>query len=475
MRIRWQRSLALFLLGVLAAAPIGAETPHIVFVLADDMGWGDARCYNPDSAIPTPHMDRLASEGRRFTDAHSSGAVCTPSRYGFITGRYFWRIDRTIQGLNGYGAAIIETDRPTLPRTMKEQGYHTVMLGKWHLGLTEEVPADFSGKMVPNPTTYGFDYYFGLAASLDFPPYCWVENDEAVVKPTDQIKGTERGQPRFWRSGAIAPGFKLEDVLPTLTEKAVKTLADHAPKKDDEPLFLYVPLPSPHTPCLPDEEARGKSNAGDYGDYVWQVDRSVGDILKALDEIGYTENTLFILSSDNGGLQTWIPEEYQHHKTNGPWRGQKADAYEGGHRVPFYVRWPGHVEAGTVSDELIGINDLYATFAALTGAELSAGAAPDSMNILDAFKGKTSPRETFVTQSSARLTAIRHGHWKLIDGLGSGGFGWNPKEHQPTEDGPKGQLYNLKEDPAEELNLWDINPIKRDELLALLEAERNRA
>jgi len=456
--------------GLASSAP---ETPHIVFVLVDDMGWGDPRCYNPESAIPTPNMDGLAAEGRRFTDAHSPGAVCTPSRYGIMTGQYYWRLDRTVQGLNGYGAAIIEPDRPTLPRMLQERGYRTVMIGKWHLGLGTVEPADFSGKLVPNPTTYGFDYFFGLGASLDFPPYCWLENDEAIVKPTDHIEGTPRGTAGFFRTGAIAPGFKLEDVLPTLTEKTIQIIADHAPGKDDEPLFLYVPMPSPHTPWLPDAEAQGKSAAGKYGDYTWQVDRSLGEILKALDEHGYTEDTLVIFSSDNGGLQSWIPDEYPH-RTNGPWRGEKADVYEGGHRVPFLVRWPQNVAANTTSDELISLSDLFATFAALTGPPLPEGVGIDSLNILDTFFGQPGPRETFVTQSSARLTGIRHKHWKLIEGLGGGGFGWNPRDHQPTEDGPNGQLYNLQDDPGETINLWNTHPAQRDKLLALLQEERDR-
>lgn len=449
-----------------------AQRPHIVFILVDDMGWGDPRCYNADSAIPTPNIDRLAREGRRFTDAHTPGAVCTPSRYGLLTGRYYWRLGLDRGGLDANSACIVEPERVTLPSMLRDRGYRTACIGKWHLGMGTQEPVDYTQRLVPNPTTAGFDYYFGIPASLDMAPYLYMENDHAVVPPSETIEGTPRGTAEFYRGGGIAPGFKHKDVLPTLTDKAVSIIDEHA--TGEAPLFLYFPMSAPHTPWLPVGDAVGKSEAGKYGDFVWQVDQSIGAVLDALARNDMAENTLLILASDNGGLQSWLPTEFDH-RCNGPWRGQKADAWEGGHRVPFIVRWPGNVEAGSVSDATLCTVDMMATLAALTGEDLPAAdpetsltIAEDSVNLLPALLGGGPGRETLVVQSSAGLYTIRHDGWKLITGLGGGGLGWAAAKHQPDPGGPEGELYHLAEDPGETNNLWLEAPERREQLLTLL-------
>ena len=458
-----------------SAAP--GSRPKIVFILADDMGWGDPRCYNPESAIPTPNLDRLASESRRFTDAHTPGAVCTPSRYGLLTGRYYWRLGLERGGLNGDSACIVEPERVTLASMLRDRGYHTACVGKWHLGMGTTEPADYSKPLTPNPTTLGFDYYFGIPASLDMAPYLYFENDRAVIPPTERIEGTPYGSAEFFRGGGIAPGFRHEDVLPTLTKKAIDIIDAH--DAGEAPLFLYFPMTAPHTPWVPVGEAVGKSAAGKYGDFVWQVDHSIGAVVDAIDRNGLTDDTLVIVASDNGGLQSWLPKEFDH-RCNGPWRGQKADAWEGGHRVPFMVRWPGRVAADSVSDATFCTVDTMATLAALTGdplpvrdPESSLRVAEDSVDLLSAWLGDGPGRETLVVQSSAGLYTVRHEGWKLIAGLGGGGLGWKATEHQAAPDGPTGELFHLDVDPGETTNLWLQEPDWREKLLAILDRIRD--
>jgi arylsulfatase A len=457
--------------------PMKSHHPHIVFIFADDLGWGDPRCYNPESAIPTPRIDRLAAQGRRFTDAHTAGAVCTPSRYGLLTGRHYWRLGLDRPGLDGYSANIIEPERVTVASLLRQRGYHTACIGKWHLGMGTTEPADYAKPLEPNPTTFGFDYYFGIPASLDMAPYLYIENDRAVVPPTGHIEGTPHGTAEFYRGGPIAEGFDHKEVFPTLTRKAVEIIDNHAAA--DQPLFLYFAMNAPHTPWLPVAEAQGKSAAGKYGDFVWQVDDSVGAVLEALERRGMADDTLVIFASDNGGLQSWIPEEFDH-RTNGPWRGQKGDAWEGGHRVPLIARWPGRIAPGSQNDALLCMTDMLATFAALTGAPLPAEdpgtglrIGQDSINALPALlEGTATGRDTLVIRSVRGLDTVRQGSWKLITGLGSGGLRWTADEHQPAPGEPTGQLYDLAADPAEARNLWDTHPDKRDHLLRLLEETR---
>ncbi len=456
-----------------AATAGQGERPNIVFILADDMGWGDPQCYNPESRVPTPHMDKLASQGMKFTDAHSPGVVCTPSRYGFLTGSYYWRLNLGRAGTDGWSANIVDTRRVTAASLLQSRGYRTVCIGKWHLGMGTEEPVDYFKPQYPNPTSFGFDYYFGIPASLDMAPYLYMENERAVEKPTEEIEGTPFRTAEFYRGGPIAPDFKHEDVLPELTRKCVDIIEKHAAAETNQPLFLYYPMNAPHTPWLPVEEAQGKSEAGKYGDFVWQVDDSIGAVLDALDRAGMADNTLVIVSSDNGGLQSWLPDEYQEHRVNGHFSGEKGGVMEGGHRVPFIARWPGRIEPGSTSDALVCLSDLPPTFASITGATLperdhlhNLPIAEDASDIKDVLLGNraNSDRENHIVQSVNEIYAIRKGDWKLIDGLGHGGFGWDAEEHQPEPGGPEGQLYNLAEDPSETNNLWMEYPEKVEEL-----------
>lgn len=474
------RSTFLFLFAI-AALPLGnawgkekTKRPNIVVILADDMGSGDLRCYNPKSKVPTPHMNRFAKAGMRFTDAHTPSSVCTPTRYGVLTGRYAWRTRLKKGVLWGYSPALIDTKRMTLASLLKAKGYHTGCIGKWHLGLGTAEKTDYTKPLHPCPNDYGFDYFFGIPASLDMDPYVYVENDRVVAKPTLAIKRSEqarRGGGGFWRAGPVAPGFKHVDVLPTITRKAVGFIESRSLKYSDKPFFLYLPLSAPHTPWLPIEKFRGKSGAGTYGDFAVQVDDTVGQVLKTLDRLNLTKNTLVIVTSDNGAH--WTPGDIKKfgHRANRELRGQKADAWEGGHRVPFLVRWPGVVKPNMVSDETICLTDLLATIAAVVDSPLPENAGEDSFNILPVLKGETYTkpiRPATVHHSVAGVFAIRKGNWKLIVGRGSGGFS-RPRIIKPKPGEPTGQLYNLGEDLGETKNVYHEHPEVVKELTELLE------
>jgi arylsulfatase A-like enzyme len=447
------------------------KKPNVVIILADDTGFGDPGCYNPQSKTPTPNLDRLASEGMRFTDAHSPSSVCTPTRYGLLTGRYAWRTRLKNGVLQGYDPLLIEPGRVTIASMLKAQGYHTGVVGKWHLGFGDTKPVDYAKPLTPGPRTVGFDYFFGIPSSLDFVPYVFVENEAATEQPTANVpdsKHQREGGTGFWRGGPIAPSFKHADVLSTITDKAVSFIQRQTKAR---PFFLYFPLSAPHTPWLPLGEWRGKSGAGDYGDFVMQTDAMVGRVLQTLRDAGFADSTLVIFTSDNGAH--WLPAEIKRygHAANGRWRGEKADIWEGGHRVPFIARWPGKIKAGSVNAELIGLVDLLATTAAITGVKLPADAAEDSYNMLPAFlhgQQQRPLREALVHHSSDGTFAIRQGDWKLAFALGSHGFS-EPRAIKPQPDGPQGQLYNLKDDPEEQNNLWLKQPDLVARLTALLE------
>jgi arylsulfatase A-like enzyme len=456
------------------AAWQNGRLPNIVYILADDLGWGDLHCYNPESAIPTPNADKLASQGVRFTDMHSPSAVCTPTRYGILTGRYCWRTSLTRGVLWGYSPNLIESGRLTVAGMLRQQGYYTAGVGKWHLGLSQIEPdsrIDYSKPLNPNPCDHGFDYYFGIPASLDMEPYVYFENDRVVEAPTKETPGRSTPRGVFWRKGPIAPGFQMDQVLPTLTAKAEFIIRERAGK--EQPYFLYLPLTGPHTPWVPLPEFQGKSKAGLYGDFVTQVDAALGRVLAAIEDSGTAADTLIIFTSDNGA--DWKPEDKAKftHRANANWRGEKADAWDGGHRVPFIVRWPRQVKAGSVTNQLGCLSDFMATAAAISGFRLPRSAAEDSFNLLPAMKGeaKAPIREAVVHHSSLGMFAIREGNWKLIPQLGSGGFS-EPQSEQPKPDGPKGQLYNLQYDPTESRNLWLERPVMVRRLSALLERIR---
>jgi arylsulfatase A len=456
-----------------ASAFAAPRLPNIIYVLADDLGWGDLRCYNPDSAIPTPHADRLASQGVRFTDMHSPSSVCTPTRYGILTGRYCWRTQLKKGVLWGYSPNLIEPGRLTVPGMLKRQGYYTAGVGKWHLGLGNAEKVDYAKPLKPGPCDHGFDYYFGIPASLDMDPYLYFENDRTVEQPTSETPGQDKPRGVFWRKGPIAPGFDIEQVLPTLTSKAETIIRERAGKA--QPLFLYLPLTGPHTPWMPLKQNQGRSKAGIYGDFVTQVDDTLGRILKAVDDAGAASNTLVIFTSDNGA--DWKEEDKAKfaHRSNANWRGEKADVWDGGHRVPFLARWPGQVPKGSVSSQLGCLTDLMGTSAAISGFSLPRDAGEDSFNLLPAYRGtaRRPIRDAIVHHSSEGVFCIREGSWKLVLGLGSGGFSV-PKFIKPTPGGPQGQLYNLKDDPGETTNLWLEKPEMVRKLSALLERYQNQ-
>lgn len=452
--------------------------PNVIVILADDLGYGDVGCYNPQSKAPTPHLDRLAAQGMRFTDSHSPSSVCTPTRYALLTGRYCWRSRLTKGVLQGYAPMLLEPGRLTIGSMLQSRGYATAAIGKWHLGFGDAERVDYFKPLRPGPNDVGFDYFFGIPASLDIEPYVYIENDRCVEPPTETIEGSGLDRKpgyAFWRAGAIAPGFRHVEVLPKLGEKAVQYIEGRA-SEPGQPFFLYMPLTSPHTPWLPTQEFVGRSGAGPSGDFVTQTDHVIGQVMEAVRRIGAEENTIVIVTSDNGSF--WTPEEILQygHRANGDWRGQKSDLYEGGHRVPFLVRWPARVKAGQVSSQLTTHTDILATVAQIIAAPLPPDAAEDSFSFLHAMEGRAAPphaRRSAVHHSGQGRFAFRAGDWKLIEGLGSGGF-TPPANPKPKPGDPAGQLYNLADDPGEQNNLYDHHPQVVGELTRQLDEVRNR-
>jgi arylsulfatase A-like enzyme len=450
--------------------------PNIIYILADDLGYGDVSAMNEEAAWKTVHIDRIASEGKTFSDAHTGSAVCTPTRYGVLTGRYSWRT-RMKQGvLWSWDPPLIEQEL-TVGSLLQSQGYQTACVGKWHLGLGWQYhegfadSVDFSKAVSGGPKEVGFDYFFGITASLDIPPYVYIENDRPTTVPVKYTQDTsEYG---WWRNGLTGEDFRHEEVLPVLTRKAVSFIDRHQENHPEKPFFLYFPLPAPHTPILPTEEFLGKSGTNPYGDFVLQVDHTVGQILKALEAHGIEDETLVIFTSDNGcAPYANYPELASFgHNPSYHFRGHKADIFEGGHRVPFVARWPGKIPAGKHSDQVICLTDLMATVAELMGTSLDPSAGVDSYSILPALLGEDEGplREATVHHSINGSFAIRKGDWKLILCPDSGGWS-DPKPGSPgIETLPPVQLYNLQKDVGETDNLYGQFPEVLEELSALLE------
>jgi len=463
--------IAALLLATLAV-PHAAEPakPNIVLILADDMGYGDPHCFNPQSQIATPNIDRLALEGIRFMDAHAPGPLCHPSRYGIVTGRYPFRTDVSKWPTQ----PLIRKGEVTIATLLRSQGYQTAMVGKWHLGFQEN---GYAKPLSGGPVDHGFNTFFGTRASTDIPPYFWIRADQAVKPPTGHIAAAKSEdwspiQGVYCRAGEIAPEYVHPEVLPRLTDEAVKLVQSHQGKT--QPLMLYLALTAPHTPWLPAPEFLGKSSAGLYGDFVQMVDAEIGRLLAALDGAGMTQDTLLIFASDNGPV--WYPANAQRfgHDSAGGFRGMKSDAWEGGHRLPFIVRWPGRVKAGSESKQTICFTDLLATFADVCGVNLPDGAGPDSFSFLPVLLGKQPEnkpiRGPIVMQAgSTDAMMIRSGHWKFINQLGSGGF-TKPSKIKPGPSDPPGQLYDLSKDPGETTNLYSTRP----EIVARLTSEMNK-
>ncbi len=451
--------------------------PNIIYILADDMGYGDVSSFNPDAAWKTEYIDRIAEEGMMFTDAHTNSAVCTPTRYGVLTGRYAWRTRLKEGVLWSWDEPLIESSEMTVSKLLKKHGYATACIGKWHLGLGWQYhpdypdSVDFSKPVTGGPNALGFDYFFGITASLDIPPYVYIENDLPTMVPIEYTEN--QSKMGWWRRGLTGDDFKHEQVLPVLTEKAVTYIKKHVDSEKETPFFLYFPLPAPHTPILPTDEFKGKSKTNPYGDFMLQVDRTVGEILKTLDQLGIENETLVIFTSDNGCSPQADFEELERfgHDPSYTFRGAKADIYEGGHHVPFAVRWPGKVAPGSTSNQVICLTDLLATAAAISGDELDSDAGVDSYNLLPALfqETETQIREATIHHSINGSFAIRKGQWKLILCPGSGGWS-DPKPGSPEENGlPPYQLYNLETDIDETENLLDQFPEVVAELQDLLE------
>jgi len=456
-----------------ASAAAAAAPPHIVFILADDMGYGDVQCQNPQSKIPTPNLDRIAAEGRRFTDAHTTSSVCTPTRYGILTGRYNWRSRLKSGVLGGWSPPLIENDRLTVASLLKQNGYYTAVVGKWHLGLGWQ-DNDATRPLTAGPNTLGFDHSFLVPASLDMSPYCYVVDHRVPNPPTEKVSARV-----FGRVGVRTPGLVPEDVLGDLTRHTVEVITEHAKARGDQPLFLYFPLTAPHTPVAPSGEFQGKTDSK-YGDFVNEVDWSVGQVMDALGKAGMAENTLLIFTADNGASPNAASSAIaKGHAPNRPYRGGKSTIWEGGHRVPFIVRWPARIEGGTTCSQTICTADLMATCAEIVGAELPDNAGEDSFSFLPQLQAEPNDqavRPTTIHHSISGAFAIRKGPWKLI--TVSGGGGWDTKDwgmpKVPVDRSVPMQLYDLVEDSGEKNNVYARHPRIVDELLAELTELVNR-
>lgn len=516
MRNRVIRVLALAAVHLLAvldcvSQPTSTERPNIVLILADDMGWGDLTCYNPESKIPTPNLDRIAANGMRFTDAHTPSSVCTPTRYTLLTGRYSWRTRLKSSVLDGFSPPLIEAGRPTLASFLGSRGYATAGIGKWHLGMQwtrkdgklEDIDRadkfrqgdtiDFSRRITAGPLTVGFDSFFGISASLDMPPYCWIENDRCAPAPDTSVPTAKDTIFLNQAGGVASSAFTVNQVLPTLKSRSVEWLTTHLSKQPEQPFFLYLPLNSPHLPVAPSKAFLGRSKVGFYGDFMIETDDLVGAVLDTLEKRNVSDNTLVLFTSDNGGLwHQWTPKEKDDlaryrptprakytmqfgHRSNAHLRGTKADIWEGGHRVPFLVQWPNRVKPGSVSDEPIELTDIFATVMEIMGGSKPNDAAPDSFSFLSVLDSKLSAhsKRPFLIHHSLRgMFAIRRGDWKYIEARGSGGFS-QPRQIQPKAGEPVGQLFNLTADPSETVNLALREKAMAERLSAMLQRAKS--
>jgi arylsulfatase A-like enzyme len=463
-----------------------AKAPNIVLILADDLGIGDIGAFNSEGKIKTPHIDAIANQGIIFTDAHTSSAVCTPTRYGIITGRYNWRSRLKNGVLTGKSKALIPNSRYTIARMLKSQGYNTGFIGKWHLGwdwaLIDSIenkgsgwdPIDFAAidfsKPISNgPKDLGFDYSYGHSGSLDMAPYVYVENGMPTAIP-DKVT-VDKGKYTWWREGPTSPDFDHHDVTPNFFRKANDFITENANKEN--PFFLYLPLPSPHTPILPTEEWLGKSGMNPYADFTMMIDHHVGQLTGHLESLGIDEKTMVIFTSDNGcSPQARFNELAEFgHDPSAVYRGHKADIFEGGHRVPFAVKWPVKIKGGSVSDETICTTDFAATFADITNYELDDSEGEDSYSFLSLLTGEneTFNRPSIVNHSINGSFAIRKEDYKLIMAPGSGGWSQPAPNNKAAIDTlPPVQLYNLKDDPGEINNIVANNPELLAELTTLL-------
>ncbi|MEP0366331.1 MAG: sulfatase-like hydrolase/transferase [Cyclobacteriaceae bacterium] len=454
--------------------------PNVIYILVDDLGYGDVKSLNPDSKIATPNMDKVVSNGVHFTDAHSNSSVCTPTRYGLLTGCYAFRTRLQKGVLRGYSAALIEQDQTTVGTFLKDHGYETACIGKWHLGLdwpktdeSKEIEeelywrtgsnlgntddnVDYQKYISGGASDHGFDYSLIIPGSLDMSPYLYIRNGYAVEEPTLFTQGKKEkleGRGMFWRRGKISPSFDFKKVLPTVIDSAIYYIHQHA--RTEAPFFLYLPLPAPHLPWLPADEFVGTTDVSGYGDYVAMVDAMIGKVVNQIYSDGIEQETLIIISSDNGS--DWRPSDIKKtgHYANAQFRGRKADIYEGGHRIPYFAQWEGVIPAGHQSDELICTTDLLATMAGLLNTTLTNKIGVDSYDLWPAYLAdvKEPIRSSVIHHSQQGFFSLRKGKWKYTQRLGSGGFS-SPSVIQPKEGEATGTLFDMEVDPEEKNNLY---------------------
>ncbi|HAD59135.1 MAG TPA: arylsulfatase [Planctomycetaceae bacterium] len=488
------------LLLIRPVATASEQPPNILLILADDLGYGDLSCYSSESKIKTPHLDRLAALGMRFTDAHSPSTVCTPSRYSLMTGRMCFRTGYRGVFTGVGGPSLIDEGRLTLPQMLKDKGYHTACIGKWHIGMTFQTPqgkpawslvvesppqkdwrnggaalervrrVDFSKPVTDGPIHRGFDRFFGTACcpTTDW-LYAFIDQDRVPVPPKKQLDhGPLPKHPYAYdnRRGLIAPDFDLEEVDLLFLKKSQEFLHRHKSEHSGKPFFLFHSMQAVHLPSFPAAQFKGATQAGPHGDFIHELDVITGRLLKTIDDLGYADNTLVIFGSDNGPEVTSVINMRKDHQHDGahPWRGMKRDQWEGGHRTPFIVRWPGQVKPGSVSDAMVNLTDVMATCAAAAGANLPNDAAEDSYNLLPVLKGDgTAVRSHLLTQTISLGLSIRTKRWKLLDHKGSGGNNYsrdNLKAYaiEDTDSDAPGQLYDLKKDPGETRNVYSQYP-----------------
>jgi arylsulfatase A len=466
--------------------------PNIVYIMADDVGYGDFGCYGA-SKIRTPHIDQIAQNGIRFTDMHASGALCTPSRYSVLTGGYCWRTWMKSFVLGGLGAPLIEPGTPTVASFLRGHGFETAAIGKWHLGLTwhakdgnplrartqdgwasDGFEVDYTRPIENGPRTLGFDHWFGIAGSLDMPPYCFLEDDRVVAQPTIEKRVYLPQQ----RRGPQQENWNDEQVDMAFAERASSFIDDHCRNHANEPFFLYLTTSAPHRPCAPPPQFRGASEGGVRGDMVMVYDWVVGQVVEALERNGVYDDTLLIVTSDHGARLTNFDGKDYGHKPNGDLRGGKGDIYEGGHRLPAVASWPAVIRPGRASNELLSTMDLLATCAEIVDPAQTAALQNDGRSFLPVLKD--SPQrgpihDYLVNHALDGMFAVRKGPWKLIMGLGSGGFS-EPRRYSQDALSPPGQLYHLENDSREFLNRWSSHPEIVQELSeALLRIQDGRA
>lgn len=480
-----------------------ARRPNIVVIMADDLGYGDVHCYNDQARVATPNLDRLAAQGMRFTDAHSPATVCTPSRYSLITGQMAFRVPNGGTVFTGVGGpSLIAPGRLTLASMLRQQGYATAVMGKWHIGLTFRDQAgqpihrydldavrrvDFSRRVEGGPLDHGFDRFFGTACcpTTDW-LYAFIDGDRVPVPPTKPLDRSALPRHPYandCREGLIAPDFPMEEVDTVFLGKSREFIREHRRRSPEQPFFLYHAAQAVHLPSFAGSAFRGKTGAGPHGDFIFEFDSIVGELLQKLDDQGIADNTVVIVTSDNGPETTSVVHMRADHGHDGarPWRGMKRDDWEGGHRVPLLVRWPGRVKAGSTSDQLTSLTDVMATCAAIVDAKLPADAAEDSFSMLPALLGgDTGPIRPYLLEQAfagARTLSIRSGPWKYLDHRGSGGNNYDSPDLNPyalPDSAPEapGQLYNLVDDPGERTNLYYQKPDVVQKLKALLDQSK---